>query len=61
MVIDFFFFFAGVFIASVDESLVLSMYSTIASQFHHLSAGSWLLVAYNFGYCISLPVVCSNV
>ena len=49
---------AGVFIASADESLVISTYSTIASQFHYLSAGSWLLVAYNFGYCIALPVVC---
>ncbi|OJJ40864.1 hypothetical protein ASPWEDRAFT_166918 [Aspergillus wentii DTO 134E9] len=48
--------FFGVFIASVDESLVISTYSTIASQFHLLSQGSWLLVAYNFGYCISLPV-----
>lgn len=48
--------FFGVFIASIDESLVLSTFSTIASQFHLLSQGSWLLVAYNFGYCISLPV-----
>ncbi|OJJ49073.1 hypothetical protein ASPZODRAFT_129457 [Penicilliopsis zonata CBS 506.65] len=48
--------FLGVFVASADESLVLSTYSTIASQFHQLSAGSWLLVAYNFGYCVSLPV-----
>lgn len=47
----------GVFIASADEALVISTYSAIASQFHHLSQGSWLLLAYNFGYCISLPVV----
>ncbi|KAE8386687.1 hypothetical protein BDV23DRAFT_186996 [Aspergillus alliaceus] len=42
--------FLGVFIASADEFLVLSTYTTIASQFHRLSEGSWLLVAYNFGY-----------
>ncbi|KAL4771045.1 major facilitator superfamily domain-containing protein [Aspergillus nidulans var. acristatus] len=46
----------GVFIASADELLVISTYSAIASQFHSLSEGSWLLLAYNFGYCISLPV-----
>ncbi|KAL3431019.1 major facilitator superfamily domain-containing protein [Aspergillus tetrazonus] len=48
--------FLGVFIASADELLVISTYSAIASQFHRLSEGSWLLLAYNFGYCISLPV-----
>ncbi|KAL4994523.1 major facilitator superfamily domain-containing protein [Aspergillus recurvatus] len=47
---------SGVFIASADELLVISTYSAIASQFHRLSEGSWLLLAYNFGYCISLPV-----
>ncbi|KAF7589497.1 hypothetical protein BBP40_004204 [Aspergillus hancockii] len=48
--------FIGVFLASADESLVISTWSSIASQFHRLSEGSWLLVAYNFGYCVSLPV-----
>ncbi|KAE8391853.1 major facilitator superfamily domain-containing protein [Aspergillus alliaceus] len=48
--------FIGVFIASADESLVISTWSSIASQFNRLSEGSWLLVAYNFGYCVSLPV-----
>ncbi|KAL4811988.1 major facilitator superfamily domain-containing protein [Aspergillus spinulosporus] len=48
--------YIGVFIASADELLVISTYSAIASQFHRLSEGSWLLLAYNFGYCISLPV-----
>ncbi|RAL10280.1 MFS general substrate transporter, partial [Aspergillus homomorphus CBS 101889] len=46
----------GTFLASVDESLVISTYSTISSQFQRLSEGSWLLVAYNLGYCVSLPV-----
>lgn len=50
----------GVFIASADEFVVLSTYTTIASEFHRLSEGSWLLVAYNFGYCISLPVVSNS-
>ncbi|KAE8362456.1 major facilitator superfamily domain-containing protein [Aspergillus caelatus] len=48
--------FVGVFLASADESLVISTWSSIASQFNRLSEGSWLLVAYNFGYCVSLPV-----
>ncbi|KAL2824262.1 major facilitator superfamily domain-containing protein [Aspergillus cavernicola] len=48
--------FLGVFIASADESLVISTYSAIASQFHRLKEGSWLLLAYNFGFCISLPI-----
>ncbi|GAB1196500.1 hypothetical protein APSETT444_005771 [Aspergillus pseudonomiae] len=48
--------FIGVFLASADESLVISTWSSIASQFNRLSEGSWLLVAYNFGYCVSLPV-----
>ncbi|PWY90955.1 MFS general substrate transporter, partial [Aspergillus heteromorphus CBS 117.55] len=46
----------GCFLASVDESLVSTTYSTIASQFQRLTEGAWLLVAYNFGYCVSLPV-----
>ncbi|KAL2793501.1 major facilitator superfamily domain-containing protein [Aspergillus keveii] len=48
--------FLGVLIASADESIMISTYTAIASQFHALSHGSWLVMAYNFGYCISLPV-----
>ncbi|KAE8152481.1 major facilitator superfamily domain-containing protein [Aspergillus avenaceus] len=48
--------FNRVFLAAADESIVLSTWSIIASQFRSLSRGSWLLVAYNFGYCVSLPV-----
>ncbi|KAF9884866.1 hypothetical protein FE257_000933 [Aspergillus nanangensis] len=48
--------FLGVFVASADESLVISTYGTIASQFQQLARGSWLLVSYNFGFCVSLPV-----
>ncbi|KDE85424.1 putative transporter [Aspergillus oryzae 100-8] len=48
--------FIGVFLAAADESIVLSTWSVIASEFHRLSQGSWLLAAYNFGWCVSLPV-----
>ncbi|PKY01911.1 MFS transporter, partial [Aspergillus campestris IBT 28561] len=46
----------GVFLASIDETIAISTYSAIASQFHLMTESSWLLVAYSFGYCISLPV-----
>lgn len=36
---------------------MVSTFSSVASEFNRLSEGSWLLVAYNFGYCMSLPVV----
>ncbi|KAF7592068.1 hypothetical protein BBP40_000734 [Aspergillus hancockii] len=48
--------FLDIFLAAADESLVLSTWSVIASQVHYLSQGSWLLGAYYFGYCVSLPV-----
>ncbi|PLB51565.1 MFS transporter, partial [Aspergillus steynii IBT 23096] len=46
----------GAFLASADESLMLSTFSSVASGFNLLSEGSWLLVAYNLGYCMALPV-----
>ncbi|KAK1144983.1 hypothetical protein N8T08_004698 [Aspergillus melleus] len=48
--------FFGAFLASADESIMVSTFSSVASEFDRLSEGSWLLVAYNFGYCMSLPV-----
>ncbi|ODM16224.1 hypothetical protein SI65_08223 [Aspergillus cristatus] len=45
------------FLASADNSLMISTYTTIASQFRDLTDGSWLLVAHSFGYCIASPVV----
>ena len=48
---------SGAFLASSDESLVIATYDIIASEFHELSKGSWLVTGYNLGYCISLPVV----
>ncbi|PWY77266.1 MFS transporter [Aspergillus sclerotioniger CBS 115572] len=48
--------YLGAFLASSDESLVIATYDIIASEFHELSKGSWLVTGYNLGYCISLPV-----
>ncbi|KAK1147202.1 hypothetical protein N8T08_001941 [Aspergillus melleus] len=48
--------FIGIFVAAADDSLVLTTWSTISSQFQRLSEGSWLVVAYNFGFCVSLPM-----
>lgn len=50
----------GAFLASADEAIMMSTFSSIASEFDRLSEGSWLLVAYNFAYCISLPVVSAS-
>ncbi|KAE8376791.1 major facilitator superfamily domain-containing protein [Aspergillus bertholletiae] len=48
--------FLGILLAVADESIVLSTWSVIASDFHRLSQGWWLLAAYNLGWCVSLPV-----
>ncbi|KAF5855778.1 hypothetical protein ETB97_008439 [Aspergillus alliaceus] len=48
--------FLGILLAAADDSLVITTWSVIASDFHRLSQGSWLLAAYNFGWCVSLPV-----
>ncbi|PLB51326.1 MFS transporter [Aspergillus steynii IBT 23096] len=48
--------FIGIFVAAADDSLAISTWSSIASQFQRLSEGSWLVVAYNFGFCVSLPM-----
>lgn len=47
----------GIFLAAADDSIVVSTWAAIASQFNRLSHGLWLVIAYNFGYCVSLPVV----
>lgn len=47
----------GVFLACADECFVTATYSTIASEFLRNSDGSWLLLAYNLGYCYALPMV----
>ena len=49
--------YPGIFLAAADDSIVVSTWAAIASQFNRLSHGLWLVIAYNFGYCVSLPVV----
>lgn len=36
----------GCFIANADSSLVLATYGKVASEFHDLDSGSWLLSSY---------------
>lgn len=48
---------AGVFLANADTSLVVATYSSIASEFHNLGDGPWLLTVYTLGYSIALPAV----
>lgn len=50
----------GCFLSSIDEALMISTYSSIASELHQLTMGSWLLIAYNFGSCVAQPVVGSR-
>lgn len=47
----------GVFWSLGCESFVMSTHDDIASFFNQLSMGSWLLTAYNMGYCMMLPLV----
>ncbi|OJK05285.1 hypothetical protein ASPACDRAFT_38856 [Aspergillus aculeatus ATCC 16872] len=50
------------FLASSDESVVIATYDVIASEFHELAKGPWLVTGYNLGYCIALPIgVCWSV
>ncbi|KAK2853323.1 hypothetical protein FQN49_005181 [Arthroderma sp. PD_2] len=46
----------GVFLAGADESMVLVTYQNIASHFQRLGDSPWVLVGYNLGYCVALPV-----
>ncbi|EAW11605.1 putative MFS transporter [Aspergillus clavatus NRRL 1] len=46
----------GEFIDAVDQTILVSTYGTISSQFHSLTMGSWLLTGYNLGYCVALPI-----
>lgn len=41
----------------MDISFVMSSHGEIASSFHQLSVGSWLMTAYNLGYATALPIV----
>ncbi|RAH87162.1 MFS transporter [Aspergillus japonicus CBS 114.51] len=48
--------YLGAFLASSDESVVIATYHVIASEFHELAKGPWLVTGYNLGYCIALPI-----
>lgn len=47
----------GLFMASADDTIITAAYGSISSEFHALEMGSWLLTGYNFGYCVTLPIV----
>lgn len=48
---------SGAFLANADTSLLLVTQDNIASALGSASSAPLLLVAYNLGFCISLPVV----
>lgn len=47
----------GAFLANLDTSFVIATYSSISSEFNQASRGPWILIAYNLGYSVLLPVV----
>lgn len=48
---------SGAFLANADTSLLLVTQDNIASALGSASSAPLLLVTYNLGFCISLPVV----
>ncbi|KAJ5280413.1 hypothetical protein N7478_005785 [Penicillium angulare] len=44
------------FLASSDDSFVLSTASDIAAEFNATNASTWLITGFNLGYMISLPI-----
>lgn len=48
---------AATFLASSDDSFVLSTASDIAADFKATSISTWLITGFNLGYMISLPIV----
>ncbi|KAJ5780601.1 MFS general substrate transporter [Penicillium paradoxum] len=46
----------GVFLASADKSILLATQGEIASSLHAPSSAPLLLVSYNLGFCVALPV-----
>ncbi|KAJ6096443.1 MFS general substrate transporter [Penicillium sp. IBT 16267x] len=46
----------GVFLASADKSILLTTQTQIASSLHSPSNAALLLVSYNLGFCVALPV-----
>ncbi|KAJ6022278.1 hypothetical protein N7540_007782 [Penicillium herquei] len=45
------------FLASSDDSFVLSTASDIAANFDATNASTWLITGFNLGYMISLPIL----
>lgn len=45
------------FLASSDDSFVLSTASDIAADFEATNISTWLITGFNLGYMVSLPVV----
>ncbi|KAJ5947703.1 hypothetical protein N7466_000718 [Penicillium verhagenii] len=45
------------FLASSDDSFVLSTSSDIAADLGATKASTWLITGFNLGYMVSLPVV----
>lgn len=50
-------FLAGVFLASADKSILLATQGEIASSLNSPASAPLLLVSYNLGFCIALPLV----
>lgn len=50
-------FYPGVFLASADKSILLMTQNQIASSLQAPSSAPLLLVSYNLGFCVALPVV----
>lgn len=46
----------GVFVAQIDQSLVLATYGQVASEFEELDSGSWLMSAYILAQCAVQPL-----
>lgn len=46
----------GVFVSNADWTFVLATYSTVASEFHDLSSGSWMLSAFIVAQCAVQPL-----
>ncbi|KAJ6110524.1 hypothetical protein N7486_002759 [Penicillium sp. IBT 16267x] len=44
------------FLASSDDSFVLSTASDIAAEFEATTVSTWLITGFNLGYMVSLPV-----
>lgn len=51
------YYMTAAFLASSDDSFVLSTASDIAADFEATSISTWLITGFNLGYMVSLPIV----